>query len=57
MLEYRWYFLPLTFLLLGGASYLTFSGRQKAPAWQRWLLAAATLVSLIILASNFLAAL
>jgi hypothetical protein len=57
MLEYRWYFLPLTFLLLGGAFYLTFSGRQKAPAWQRWLLAAATLVSLIILASNFLAAL
>ena len=35
MVEYRWYFLPLTFLMLGGAFYFTFSFNRK------WLLVTA----------------
>ncbi|MEN8134361.1 MAG: hypothetical protein ABFS18_02330 [Thermodesulfobacteriota bacterium] len=54
MVEYRWYFLPMTFLMLGGAFYFTFFVNRECPGWRKWLLVTATAASIIILSYSFI---
>jgi hypothetical protein len=47
--KYNHYFLPLTFLMLGGAFYFTFFIDRKSSIWQKWLLIVVATVSILII--------